>query len=773
MEKSLSPYHLGKARDLYNFFNVFNSFSWQFLVGAIVILLALRLNASSTVIGAINAMVYAAFFFLPLGKILTRKFSIIKIYSFAWIIRALGMCPLLAVPFAAARGNYSLALALVVLGVAGFHVFRGIGMIANNPVLHTLAAGPDRGAYMTQIQIINSAVGMFSAFVIALVLGREPPLFIYSILFSFGIATGVVSGVLVGKIPAIPRGEDEKDVSFTGIFKQAFSERPIRQFIFAFMLMALVSGVSRAFVMVYAREIFNQGDGMVSLYTVFGSLGNLMAGLLIKFLVDRVGVKPIYICCVLFGLAGLVPVVCIPAGFVVNTAAVNTATAVLFLSFIFFMLNFGFLGAEGIAQTYFIALVPRGVMLDMGILYFFVFGIAGAGGSFFAGLFLDVITTVGFSHFISFKLLFGLLIIFTLLLLVLQKKLTPLGSLPFKGALEVMFSYRDLKAITILDRLNKSGAAEEEEALLGELRENPSRLAVGGLLDRTRSPRLQVRSESIRALETLESLTEDAEEALLADIANNPYTTAYISARILGNLGSRRAIPLLRGLINSDDYMLAGEAVVALARLGDKPSRPLIEAVTGSTKNPRLKIMGVEACGIYKSPQSLPALLDIFREKDPPPYLREEAVLAMSGILGTEKQFYALLLRFREDEALAAMLAGDEAEAAAEAWAAQAGGWKKARRKAAYKKGLRLAETLEGAVGAYMLDKRGEALSHWIMELEENDPAAQIKARGKYFTHILLMEAVLDDELAEFVRLRLLISHWSAWQLRSFAPLSD
>jgi MFS family permease len=756
MGKPLSPYHLGKARDLYNLFNVFNSFSWQFLVGSIIILMAMRLNASSTVIGAINALVYVAFFFLPLGKMLTKKISIIKIYSSAWVLRALGMTPLLLVPVYAARGDTRFALFLVLIGVFIFHATRGIGMIANNPVLSALASGPDRGSYMTQIQIINSAVGMFASFAIAVILGRNPPLFLYAILFGAGIAGGVLSGILVGKIPEPPTEEREKSVSFIGIFKEAFSRQSTRRFIVVLMMVALVSGVARAFVTVYAREVFNQGDGMVSLYSVFGCLGNLIVGLLIKFLVDRIGVKPIYICCNILGLIGMIPIVFFPLN-----GIDNTTSAVLFLTFLFFILNFGFLGAEGIAQTYFLALIPRELMLDMGILYFFVFGVAGAGGSFLAGLFLDAFTTLGISQFLAFKFLFGLLIAVTVIILYLQRKLSPLGSLPFKGALEVMFSYRDLKAITLLDRLNKSKGAEEQEALLGALYNTPSQLSIKWLLERAKSPRLSVRVESIRALETLDTLNEDAEKALISDIANNPYTTAYISARILGNHRCASAIPLLREAALSGDYMLAGEAMIALARIKDDAFRPLIEEIIANTENPRLKIMGVEALEIYQSPNSVPVFIDILRQKDPPPYLGDEVVLAMAGILGTGKEFYPLLVRYLENESLAVILAMDEAESAVEYYAATLGGWKTAERKSRYRKSTAQARTLQGAVEAYIRDKNGVPLSRWITELPDDPEDNPIP--------FIFAEAVLDNELAVYNRLRLLICHWASRKLRDWA----
>jgi hypothetical protein len=41
MVTQLSPYRLSKARDTYNYFNVFNAVSWNLLVGIIITLFAL------------------------------------------------------------------------------------------------------------------------------------------------------------------------------------------------------------------------------------------------------------------------------------------------------------------------------------------------------------------------------------------------------------------------------------------------------------------------------------------------------------------------------------------------------------------------------------------------------------------------------------------------------------------------------------------------------------------------------------------------------------
>ena len=761
----LSPYRLGKARKIYNNFSFFNAVSWSFLAGSIITLFALRLEASATYIGLINAAFYGALFLLPLGKFFARRYSIIGVFGVTWTARSIFMIIAALAPLAEFFGRRDLALLLLLLGVFTFHFFRGIGLVGHNPVLGMLATGPDRGSYLTQIQIIHSAVAMFGSFLLAAILGRDSPVVIYSVLISVGIATGITSGYLIKKVPQPPVEEDESKVKLFSVFREVFgkgssdnaSNDGLKRFMLIFFLIALVSGVVRAFVVVYAREVFDQSDGMIFLYTFFGSLGHLLIGLLVKFLVDRIGAKPLFMVCVIIGLAGMLPAVFFPL-----SMAANVTTVIIFLSFLFFMLNFGFFGSEGIAQTYFMALVPAKKMLDMGILYFMIFGAAGVCGLFLSGLFLDFLSLLGISPFISFRIFFAAMIALTTIALVKQKGLQSLGSYSFKGALEVIFSIRDLRAISLLDRLSKTHDSREEEILLNVLHYTPSSLAAKSLLEKVRSPRLVMRMESIRALEKMPVFDENTQKALMDDIINNPFTTAYISARTLGKHGCTAAIPLLRQTASSTDYMLAGESIIALAKLKDKTFLGEIEQLILNTKNPRLKIMGAEALGIFGCSNSLSVLLEILRGADPPPYLKDEVVLAMSVIMDTERQFYKVLVRYAEDNSLAVALTSDEVEAAFEFYSSIFGRKKEAGKNSSQAINAH-AKNLHAAVFEYMQNKNGTELSRWILQLPDEPGEAETIIRA------ILAEAVLDDELCAHECLRLLISHWASYKLRVWA----
>jgi hypothetical protein len=352
-----------------------------------------------------------------------------------------------------------------------------------------------------------------------------------------------------------------------------------------------------------------------------------------------------------------------------------------------------------------------------------------------------------------------------------MRHLVPLGALPMTDALGVLFSIRDLRAFSLLDRLEKSKNAGEEKALLNELQETPSRFASRGLLSKLKSPQFSVRVEALNAISALKTLDDDTESALMRDIVTNPYTTAYLSAKILGVRRISEMLPLFRELLESDDYMLAGEAMLALSRYPDWPSRSVIEDITARTKNPRLKITGIASLGNFASVQSLPALFDIFLEDSNLPHIRDEAALAMASILDIPDRYYKLLTRFQDASVDAATLAADECEAA---WEFYRSTVPRNRNKTE-----KWARALQPAVEAYMKENNGKDFSRWLMELPSDEPAE--KGHGKrhkpeasteyaYESAVLILsEAVLLPEPASHDMMKLLFVQWACVQLRHVA----
>lgn len=662
---AFSPAVLYKARRSFFAFNTLNSASFVLVSGSILTLYALSLGASNAMVGVLNALGYGTFFFLPLGKRLVRSRPIVKVFGLAWLWRYLAMAPALLAPFLVAQGLHGLAFALIVLGVALFNLFRGIGLIGNNPVLANLADGGagakrgDRGAFLVNVSILSSLAGMGTNLAVALVIGRAAPPWAFAAAMGIGLAVGISGSlVLLARVPEPEGYRPEKAGSLLKSAREAYKEKPFRSFMEILFLLSLATGMARSFMPVYARNVFAQGDDAIMVYSLVASLGSLAMGLLTRLLVDRLGAKPLYVVFAAVTVLSLAPLAIAPGP--VGPLAGPAGAAVL-LGFANFLSSFGIAGEENAGQTYFFSLVRPERTLDLGVVYFLVYGLGGTIGSGAGGLALDALGALGLAPAAVFRIFFGALVLALVVVLARMGALARLGSATVRESIGVMFSIRDLRAFNLLSRLDKSGDPAEEVDLIRGIGAGASGgaslPAQAGLLSYLGSPRFDVRLEALLAIENMGELGGEAVDALATEVERQPYTTAYLAARILGKGAGRdegrreRVLAVLRRAAAAEDYMLQASAMIALARLGDRGSVPAIEDTLASSRIPRVRISAAYALEILGSVPSVPVLVSCLRRERDPAFVSDELLLSTAAIAGIMPRFYGLYQSFMEDEA--------------------------------------------------------------------------------------------------------------------------
>jgi len=681
----LSPAELRRGRRSFFVFNALNSVSFILVSGSLITLYALSLGASNAAIGALNAFASATYFLLPLGKRLVRHRPIIEVFGKAWLWRYASMAPALLAPLLASAGASGAAIAAIMVGVALFNVLRGVGMIGNNPVLANLADGgsggkrSDRGAFLVNAQIAASIAGMATNLAVAVAIGKSAPPWAFALAVGVGIAIGMGgAAILIRSVPEPEGYRPERAGGLSQSVREAMKEKSFRTFIEVFFFLALVAGMARSFLPVYAKDVFLQGDGAVMAYSLVGSIGSLAMGLLTRLLVDRLGAKPLYVIFTAIAAISLAPLAIAPGpvGFLAGPVVV-----IGLLSFVNFLSSFGFAGEENAAQTYFFSLVRPERTLDLGVVYYIVYGLGGTLGSALGGVALDALCEIGFSDPGAFRVFYGVLLVALVIILIGMGRLVRLGSASVRESIGVLLSIRDLKAFNLLQRLERSDDPVEEIGLIHELGADAGGSASGpaqvGLLAYLSSPRFDVRLEALLAMENMGKLGPEGVEALAREVERQPYTTAYLAARILGKSSGaegssadagteaaarrERVLPILRKAARAEDYMLQATAMVALARLGDRESVGLIEGSLVSSGIPRVRISAAFALEILGSRESVPALVSCLRSERDPAFVSDELVLSTASILGLMPGFYAMYAAFLEDEAAGLAALGDAA----------------------------------------------------------------------------------------------------------------
>ncbi len=649
----LTPGEIGRARGRFFVFAVLNVISFTLLSGNLITLYALRLQAGNFLIGTLSSFMYLSYLCLLIGRALAARMTMVGLFGRFWLLRYLMMVPMLFSPLAASAGRRELAYALIVLSVLGFNVARGIASAAYNPILGEVASGKDRGAFLARVQAAQHLVTLLVGVGMAVVLGREAPLSVYALFIVLGIAAGVATVVATRRFP---EPSSITAASTGGLWRglsRAFGRRSFRRFIVAYFVTTLCVYMVGPFLIVYMKQVYNQPDNVVLYFTVFGSLGAVLMALLSGFMIDRLGAKPLF-----FIFAAVVALVLLPL--VVSPSFQLERGILIFAAVLFLFYNMGQFGILNAGQTYFLAAIDSEERLNLGIAYFMTLGLAGGIGSLFGGALLEWIGALWPQEPTRvFRLYFAILGASFLVVFFLVNRMENLGAVPIRDALAVLFSPRDLRAISLLHRLNRTTTVTEEKDTIRALAESRSELSLQEVLSRLRSPRFTIRAEALTTLSSL-PLDEAAVQALLSEVKNHAFTTASLAADILGRRGIRQAIPVLRRSLSSRDFFLGGKAMVALAQLGDRESLEPIRSILRKSSNPRLIIHAAQALEIFLAAGAVPDILHKLEGKTRP-YLRDELMLSVAGILGLGAWFYPIYVTFLEKSSVAIQMLLDHA----------------------------------------------------------------------------------------------------------------
>ncbi|MGI5173228.1 MFS transporter [Treponema sp. OMZ 840] len=638
----LSKYQINTGRRLYGLFSALNSASFALVTGNVLVVYALYLNAGNVAIGLINAFGSLSFFAIPLGKLFAQKRPIIRIYADSWVLRNCSLLFMVPIPFLANMGLPEWGLFCILISTFGFNFFRGIGLVANNPVLSDLTPGKDRGSFLVFLSVVNNAAALITILLLAIALHFADSLIVLSVAVIVGIVLGFIASFLLYKMPSSTQGPTASSGSFSKNFIGAIHDRNFRLFIAAFSVIGLGVGMARPFIAVYCREVYMQPDSVITFITFFMTLGALSMGLVSRVFIDKIGAKPMYLLFTALSLLSLVPALISP-----NFTA--SAVIFLFLSVFAFSANLGFSGQENAGQTYFFGLIPQEAVMDMGIVYFLVMGATGASGSLLGGVLLDAFKDTGLSAAWVYRIFFGLQIIVIGIALWIEINLKSLGSYSLKEALPLFFSPRDIRGLGILYKLDRSTLENEQTTLLSELRLSNTAAAASQFAEHLHSPSYAVRMQALAAMESLPSLNKTLEEILIRETETGVFTTASKAARILGLFKVKRSVSVLKKQINSPDYLLSGECMTALARIGATKAQLDIGHALAATENAHILLKGIRAMELYADPSSVFILLDVLRMQTQRPEVQHEIMLALAAIMGIGKAFYPAYSQYIEN----------------------------------------------------------------------------------------------------------------------------
>lgn len=386
------------GRRTFHRFMSFNVIAFSILTGNVISVFALTLDVSNSYIGLLQSFTHLSMAFVLVGRILMQRVTAVQLFAGGWFLRYVFAALLLVIPLVVSLPNgRAVAAAILLAASGGFHIFRGIGVAGQVPIVASLASGADRGRFLSINSILANSIALAGGLTIAALLGPEAPMWRYMACFAVAIACGFASVTQVRRLPEPAVHAAARPDAFFEDVRGAVRDARLRRFLAYLAVYALTAGALIAFLVVLAKRIFQLPDNYTVLLVAIGNLGAVASGLVNRRLVDEAGAKPLLI---VFQIT--ITAVALVIAVVMRGAA---PFAHLFMALAFFLALAGHSGILVSGQAYYYGLYPEEKHRNLGLLFNLVVGGMGALGSYFAGLLLDGLT-VRFSADVAFRGLF-------------------------------------------------------------------------------------------------------------------------------------------------------------------------------------------------------------------------------------------------------------------------------------------------------------------------------------------------------------------------------
>ena len=651
LPQRLTPAQKKRSQNRFLLFLGFNALSYAALAESVLVLYALKLNASDFQIGLLISYIHLTTVFMLLGRFLIRKIGASRTYGLAWFVRNLMASLLILAPwfyheFSPAIGLYWLMSVSLV-----FFCLRSTGIAADSVLINDVTSADDRGRFIGLTQMVAYAAMLTVLIAVSFWLRGDPDFFHFQVVIGFGCVMGVIaSGTLIGVNESVgPRIAARERLlrSFALIYR----DKTIRMLILVWIVVQSGIQLLIPFQLLAVKNGYGFSDQGAIIFIVFQFLGVVAAGYMNSILLDRAGPRPV----LFLTLASLA---LISVLWFVSPNEMNY----FFTGALFFLAGYCMISAQITLSHYFLNIAPRNSVVNLSILITILYGIgAGLSGTFLGGGVLTVMRGFGLDGITLYKFYFLFVCLILLGALPMILKLKPQKDWAIRRVIGTLFSIREWQAMHSVQQLTSNSPslqrAHEKLYHLGSL---GSEVGEEALLEYLDSPLYTIRTAALSALDRIEFGPETARR-LIEEVKRGEFTTAYFAADMLGTHRIIESVPVLREALESNDYFLEGKAMLSLARLGDTDSVPRILEIFSLTYNPRLLIHGARA--VYHIGDKNNASLCLERlHISQAPSVQDEIMFTVYALLGWGEENFRMMTIYNRNVELGIEALNDEIE---------------------------------------------------------------------------------------------------------------
>jgi hypothetical protein len=558
---------------------VYNGIAYSLLGDTLVYLLAIYFGAGNLALGYIASASYIAGIVLPFVSIIFKGKNQIKVQSSVWLVRGIVCFGYVGLFFL--TGNAAVLLLLGIYTV--FNIFRMIGLALNDFTLKSISSISNRGKVVANVNVAYQSSSMVMRCITALVLGIQ----------QFSGLIGLVGLQVIGSImnffsayqmfliPSRSTITHKKGRTVFIIFKEAMRQSSLSRRLFLRWLATAVAVIFGLTVPFHRIEL-GLSNSMVVLYSVVLGLAMVAASYISRQFSDRLGSRPLVFIATLFSLfffllwALITPEVA-PIWFFLLGFCTNFFVGLIVL-LVFRLVQQVMPDEDAVAFNSMVNFVIAIIAFLVGI----ISGLLADSGHIARSLFLLEGKAAGNSY--TFVFIFAMAL--TAIEALIAARLQEVGAYSSQAAASVIFSMHGLKAVSMIEKLEKTTDPAKRRFLMHSLGSNYNNMATSEIRSILASPFSSDKLEAVRAL------ADRPRKALLDDLIKVARDDdSYVQIDAIAALGSYKKDPkvkevMLTLLKHGRWSSVRSMASKTLARITDTTEYlPLINELSHSAKH--------------------------------------------------------------------------------------------------------------------------------------------------------------------------------------------
>lgn len=253
-------------------FTACNVLSWHSIVGPSMVLFARKIDMPASWVGLLLAFMPLTMPLVIFTVGLVTRFGPKRLMTGTWFLRNLVATGVFLVPWAMAALGAHAGWMVLMAAVLGFCIVRAMGVGAWFPWIHEFVPEKQRGAYFSAETAIAQVVIVTANLAYAFVLRGDPGLERYFIIYGFGIGAGILSVLLILRVPGGERAAVPDDTARSAAYRRVLTDRPYVVFVLMVSLGYAAIAFLGASAVLYMRDMAGLSSKIIMAIMAGGSL---------------------------------------------------------------------------------------------------------------------------------------------------------------------------------------------------------------------------------------------------------------------------------------------------------------------------------------------------------------------------------------------------------------------------------------------------------------------------------------------------------------------